>query len=122
MPTSSESKKINEAIDIANDEFNIKSGKQILYKEKLKEKYYDRINNLIKEKIEDCDGIFVGFQIELNQNSIQGIPQGIVELKKDLNEVMISKVKDKMQKTKKNKTEICGAKLILLRNDILRKS
>ena len=61
------------------------------------------MNKRIKEKIE-CDGIYVGFKIKLLENLKKNTIDYIKKYRKQLNEIVIEKTKNKMNEIK-NKIE-----------------
>ncbi|NFG98642.1 hypothetical protein FDC49_01825 [Clostridium sporogenes] len=83
-------------------ELKIKKNK-LNYNDKLKSKYYNLVNKRIKEKIE-CDGIYVGFKIKLLENLKKNTIDYIKKYRKQLNEIVIEKTKNKMNEIK-NKIE-----------------
>lgn len=101
--TEDESKIIFECEEQALEQMNITDRRKLMKNDKLKNKFYDIVNFLAKQSLEECDGIFQGFKITI-QESILDIRQlvDIQKLRTGLNQLIIRKVKDKMITNKIN--------------------
>jgi len=75
--------------------------KKLMTNDKLKNDFYETVDSLVKQEIEECDGIFQGFKIIIKQSiaDIEKI-ENVESLKNELNKLIIRKVKDKMIKNK----------------------
>jgi len=82
----------------ALEHMKITDKKKMMTNDKLKNEFYEIVNKLSSQEIECCDGIYQGFKIWIKQ-SIEDVEKidNIEELKNELNEQIIRKVKDKMK-------------------------
>lgn len=102
LPKIGEDEIIEDCVKLANEKFGIESVKEINFKEKLKNEYYTYINELAKKKIENCDGVYTGFKIIVDEKiSDAEKVDNVKELRKKFNEIIINKVKERMFKNKK---------------------
>lgn len=97
----SESEIILQCEEKALEHMKITDRKKLMTNDKLKNEFYEIVNKLSAQEINDCDGIYQGFKIWVKQN-INDVEQieNVEELKSELNEQIIRKVKDKMIKNK----------------------
>lgn len=92
-----ESEIILECEEKALEHMKITDRKKLMTNDKLKNEFYEIVNKLSAQEINDCDGIYQGFKIWIKQ-SIEDIEQieNVEELRSELNKQIIRKVKDKM--------------------------
>ncbi|NMM64380.1 hypothetical protein HBE96_17305 [Clostridium sp. P21] len=108
LPKIGEDEIIKECIDKAKEKFKIKSTKEIMNNEKLKNEYYEYVNKLVTEQIEECDGIYSGFKIILDERILDLKVNNIRKQKEEFNKIIIKKIKEKMAKNKKKIDEEYG--------------
>lgn len=100
LPKIKEEQIIQNAKKTANEKFQVKCANDLKNDKKVKE-YYAFMDNLVCEEIEECDGIYQGFKIIINEKILNEKVENTKELKKKLNEIVIRKVKDYLSKNHK---------------------
>ena len=80
--------------------------KKMMTNDKLKNEFYEMVNKLSAQEIECCDGIYQGFKISIKQKIINKEQvENIEDLKSELNQEIIRKVKNKMIKNKQKNSK-----------------
>ena len=93
MATSKEEKLIKELEDKVLKEMKIKCKSEFIYRHTLRDSYYEELNKLIKENINNVYSVLQSIEIKILDaiNNIE-IEKDVEDIRKQLNEVVVSKL------------------------------
>ena len=96
------------------DEMGIKEKKELQYSDKLRKEYYTKVRRYCQEQLEHCKEIFVGYEVYILKNSpvkATLTQEEYLTKKKELNELVIKRTKEKINdKYKRNTEKLCKMK------------